>query len=132
MSKLFEIHPLPWSVRIVGGSADYLVDALGKEILLSEPEVRNGIKEMTAALKPGTKRRLGGSQKSNQLFVIKDTTDGTYYMNKSITRTQHFRSRYQAQKRVNRLNGGNNLWQKDIIGRYVVVELKVEEKTDGY
>lgn len=126
MAKIFQKHPLPWSYKAVSSTnSQYklaLVDVSGNEINLSEPGVTEAVLKMTELLGNYQKRQLGWNQRSQKLFVIKDTKEGKYWGGASIMRTQHFRTEHQALRKANRAN------QYEKSQRYVVVELEVKEK----
>ncbi len=125
-------HPLPWSAKVLPSPIGYtntgtwdanstptiLVDARGDEVKLDASNI-SVIAEITKQLTAKQLRRLG--QRPTGLFVVKNKNNGVYLCGRDITRTQHYLSRYQAQKCVNRLNNGT-------VNNYVVVELDIKEK----
>lgn len=124
---LVQKHPLPWTSKISpitgnltawNDAPTILVDARGDEVKLNTNSYVF-IAEMTRQLTSKQLRRLG--QRPTGLFVVKNKVNGTYIDGRDITRTQHYRSRYQAQRCANRQN-------RNPVENWVVVELDIKEK----
>lgn len=121
--NLLEKHPMPWSTTIGNHGqflgATVLVDASGKEIDLDQAWIVAAISELSKSVTKKQKRKFG--ERPTGLFVVKNSVNGCYLNRRDITRTQHYKSRYQAQKCAERLNSSNpNTW--------VVKELDIKEK----